>query len=307
MPYPRLLLLLFPLLLASLTSRGFEGELPATQPADGWRLVWSDTFAGNRLDRTHWGFDLGNGFTIPQTNQFISGWGNGELEYYTDRPNNVFVKDGMLHIRAIAEDYRGCKYTSGRLTTKGLFSQAYGKFEIRAKLPAGQGLWPAIWMLPATEGYGGWAASGEIDVMEARGRDTGRVVGTIHYGAPWPGNQHTATDDFLPQGQSTSDFHTYALEWKPGMLRWLVDGKIYSTKRNWWSSSKQHPHNPWPAPFDKPFYLLINLAVGGQFGGNPDAQTVFPQEMLVSSVRVYDKADYGPISPRATTDVKPRD
>jgi beta-glucanase (GH16 family) len=302
----RLPILLFPLLLGIIASRAFDGELPATRPAS-WRLVWSDSFSGDRLDRSHWGFDLGNGFTIPKTHQFIPGWGNGELEYYTDRPENVFVKASQLHIRAVAEAYHGCAYTSSRLTTKGRFAQAYGRFEIRAKLPTGQGLWPAIWLLPADNAYGGWAASGEIDLMEARGQNADKVVGTIHYGAAWPGNVHTGKDFSFPTGQDISDFHVYALEWEPGVIRWYVDDRLYSTQRNWWSSSKPKSRNPWPAPFDQPFYLLINLAVGGQFVGKPDAQTAFPAEMLVDYVRVYDKSDYGPVQPPGAKDEKPRE
>ena len=280
-------------------------------PAEkGWKLVWSDEFNGTSTDRSKWTFDLANGFQAPDVNMWISGWGNNEREFYTDRPANAFVKDGMLHIRAIREDYQGCQFTSARLVTRGLFSKTYGRFEFRAKLPAGRGLWPAFWLLPESNSYGGWAASGEIDVLEARGQIPGVILGSLNYGSHWPGNDFTEADFAFPRGQSIGGFHTYALEWEPGVMRWYVDDQLYSVKRHWWSCSKvdashQGPANPpksqinpWPAPYDKPFYLIMNLAVGGNFLGDPDATTVFPAEMLVDYVRVYDKiGGYGPVLP----------
>ena len=296
-------------LLAGVLAGPASGKSPATRPMEDWKLCWSDEFDGQEIDKTHWTFDQGNGFTVPGTQAYVAGWGNQELEYYTSRPENAWVKDGMLHIRAIAEAYHGCKYTSARLTSKGLFSKTYGRFEFRAKLPTGKGLWPAIWLLPADNAYGGWAASGEIDVMEARGQEVTKILGTLHYGSAWPGAASSGANYQLPDGQTISDFHVYALEWEPGVMRWYVDDKLYSTQRNWWSCSKLDAkkrglvnppaadRNPWPAPFDKPFYIVINLAVGGNFPGNPDSQTAFPQEMLVDYVRVYDKASYGDVPP----------
>ena len=287
----------------------------AQAPAPGWKLVWSDEFDGQAIDKTKWDFDTGNGFYNYDANTWIGGWGNGELQYYTRRPDNAFVKDGMLHIRALKESYQGCGYTSARLKTRKkdgspLFSKKYGRFEFRARLPTGKGVWPALWMLPQNEKYGGWAASGEIDVMEAKGQEPNKVVGTLHFGSSWPANTLAGKDHVLPRAGTIADFHVYALEWEPGEIRWYVDGRLYSTQSFWWSSSKKDGGkgarpareadlNPWPAPFDQPFYLVMNVAVGGGFPGNPDRTTVFPAEMLVDYVRVYDKVGgYGPPRPR---------
>jgi beta-glucanase (GH16 family) len=191
--HPRIGLLLIVMALATLGPAATPAEGP-----EGWKLVWSDEFDGTAIDQAKWGFDLGNGFR-GDNGQYIPGWGNDELEYYTRRPENAYVEDGSLHIRARKEPYQGFGYTSARLTTRRddktpLFAPTYGRFEFRAKLPKGRGLWPAIWLLPAKDEYGGWAASGEIDVMEARGQEPGKVLGTLHYGAPWPGNKHTGSD-----------------------------------------------------------------------------------------------------------------
>jgi len=278
-------------------------------------MVWSDEFDGRAIDRTKWDYDTGNGFFNYDANQWISGWGNGELQYYTREPENAFVKDGMLHIRALKESYNGSGYTSARLKSRGrdgssLFSQKYGRFEFRAKLPTGRGIWSAMWMLPLEEKYGIWASSGEIDVAETRGHEPTKVVGTLHYGSRWPINTSTGKDYLLPSGQSITDFHTYAVEWEPGEIRWYADGQLYATQSFWWSSSKMNgvnaikpavesDLNPWPAPFDQPFYILMNLAVGGAFGGNPDKTTSFPAEMIVDYVRVYEKTGgYGSTKPR---------
>ena len=149
----------------------------------------------------------------------------------------------MLHIRAVKESLHGCGYTSARLKTRKrdgspLFSQKYGRFEFRAKLPTGKGVWPALWMLPQDEKYGGWAASGEIDVMEARGQEPTKVLGTLHFGSRWPANTHVSKEYVLPRGGTIADFHVYALEWEPGEIRWSVDGQQYATQSFWWSSSK---------------------------------------------------------------------
>jgi beta-glucanase (GH16 family) len=281
--------------------------LPAlAQPAEReWKLVWSDEFDGMAIDRAKWDFDLGNGFFDYKANQWISGWGNNELQYYTREPDNAAIKDGMLRIRALKESLQGCGYTSARLKTRKrdgspLFAKQYGKFEFRAKLPTGQGIWPALWLLPQEEKYGGWPASGEIDVLEARGQQPHKVLGTLHFGAGWPGNTEASRDYLLPNNGTIADFHVYTLEWEPGTMRWFVDGRLYATQSFWWSASKteggkgvtpkqEADLNPWPAPFDHPFYLVINLAVGGKFPGNPDPTTPFPAEMLVDYVRVYDR------------------
>jgi beta-glucanase (GH16 family) len=209
----------------------------------------------------------------------------------------------------------GCGYASARLKTRKrdgrlLFGQKYGRFEFRAKLPVGQGVWPAIWMLPAEERYGGWPASGEIDVLEARGQEPTKVLGSLHFGARWPANTHASREYVLPRRGSIADFHLYALEWTPGEMRWLVDDESYATQSYWWSSSKtegdrgaapanESELNPWPAPFDQPFYLVMNVAVGGNFAGKPNKTTGLPAEMILDFVRVYEKVgDYGKRKPR---------
>jgi beta-glucanase (GH16 family) len=273
----------------------FVALLPLGFDDPKWKLVWSDEFEGAAIDRKKWDFDLGNGFDAD--GHWISGWGNDELQFYTDRPQNAFVKDGSLIIRAIKEEHQNFKYTSARLKTRAkdkseLFSKLYGKFEFRAKLPTGQGVWPALWMMPQSDKYGGWPRSGEIDVMEARGQAPNKVLGTLHYGAVAPRNIHTGKDYILPNKGTIADFHVYAVEWEPGEIRWSVDGKEYQLQRDWWSAKakgKRDERNAWPAPFDQPFYLIMNVAVGGRFLGNPDATTKFPVEMAVDYVRVYDK------------------
>jgi beta-glucanase (GH16 family) len=240
-----------------------------------WNIIWSDEFNGNSVDSTHWTFETGNG---------SGGWGNNELEYYTSRPQNVFVSGGTLHIVARKESLNGFSYTSARMKSAGLFSRKYGRFEFRAKLPQGQGYWPACWLMPQDSVYGGWAASGEIDVMENRGSNPSTVLGTLHYGGPWPNNVHSGADYVLPNGGSVTNFHTYMLEWSTYTMKWFVDGLLYQTQNNWYSSN-----GTYPAPFDQPFYLIMNLAVGGNFDGNPGTNTVFPGEMQVDYVRVYDQ------------------
>jgi beta-glucanase (GH16 family) len=290
-------------------------NVTAQQPTARWKLVWSDDFDGDHIDKAKWDFDIGNGFFDYDANQWVSGWGNNELQYYTREPDNAFVKGGMLHIRVLKESYQGCGYTSARLKTRkrdgtALFSQRYGKFEFRAKLPTGKGIWPALWMLPLDDKYGSWASSGEIDVVEARGQEPSKVLGTIHYGARGPMDAHAEKEFLLPDKGTIADFHVYALEWDPDEIRWYVDGHHYATQSFWWSSSRteggkgarprnEADLNPWPAPFNQPFYLVMNVAVGGRFPGNPDPTTAFPVEMVVDYVRVYELVGgYGKLRPR---------
>ncbi len=285
------------------------------QERSGWKLVWSDEFNGAALDRSKWSYDTGDGFYSYDEDKWISGWGNKELQYYTNAPSNVFVQGGMLHLRAVKESYQGKGYTSGRITTTNrdgteLFSKTYGRFEFRARLPIGQGIWPALWMLPRDFSYGGWAASGEIDVLEARGQKPFETNSTLHYGSQWDANAYSGGTYKFPQGQSITDFHVYAVEWEPGEIRFSVDGVVHHTQRDWWSSSRVAGSrgvqpgsaadlSPWPAPFDKPFFIIMNLAVGGDYPGNPDKTSKFPVEMLVDYVRVYDKeGGYGDPLPR---------
>ena len=291
------------LLLMFLAGHVTGADAPAPE---GWTLVWADEFDGAAIDGKKWGFDLGN--RLPSG---TAGWGNQELQYYTARADNAFVRDGLLHVRAAREAHEGHPFTSARLVTRGLFSRRYGRFEFRARLPTGKGVWPAIWMLPQDNAYGGWPASGEIDVVEARGQEPGKILGTLHYGGGGGARTHTGKDYVFPDGGTFADFHVYALEWDPGEIRWSVDGRVYQTQNFWWSASRRpgRPRrappanetdlNPWPAPFDRPFYLILNVAVGGRFLGNPDAATPFPVEMAVDYVRVYGRAGGEPqLKPR---------
>jgi beta-glucanase (GH16 family) len=267
------------------------GGCLATARAD-WQLTWSDEFGGNSINTTNWTFDVGNG---------SGGWGNNELEYYTSRPQNVYATNGLLHIVAQKESYSGYHYTSAKLKTTGLFNQKGGRFEFYAKLPQGQGYWPALWMMPQDAVYGGWAASGEIDVMENKGSNPTNVLGTIHYGGMYPNNTHSSGPSFdFPGGDSVTNFHLYALEWTSNAISWYVDNQLYETQTSWWSSSNPTNtgiRNPYPAPFDQNFYIIMNLAVGGNFGGNPDDTTVFPGDMQVDYVRAYTWISAPPPSP----------
>ncbi len=272
---------------------------------EGWKLVWSDEFDGDCVDPTKWDFDLGNGFFDYKTHRWIEGWGNEELQYFTRDSANVSVKDSLLTIRAVKETLHGCGYTSARLMTrqrdgKPLFNKLYGRFDFCAKVPSGKGLWPALWLLPQVDNYGGWAASGEIDVMEIVGEKPHQVLGSVHFGSGYPARSLVTHVHKLPGGSSVADWHVYTVEWEPGEIRWRVDGVLWATQTFWWSCSvtkdgagiearSKADVNPWPAPFDQPFYILMNVAVGGNFPGVPNPQTQFPAELVVDYVRVYDK------------------
>ncbi|MCH8567725.1 MAG: family 16 glycosylhydrolase [Balneolales bacterium] len=239
-----------------------------------WELVWSDDFEGNELDLTKWSYQYGTG-----ASEGLSGWGNAELQYYTDRPQNIFVQNGMLHIVAREESFGGMDYTSARIRSINQGDWRYGRFEARAKMPEGQGMWPAIWMMPTDGVYGRWPASGEIDIMELVGHEPNILHGTIHYGPPhtFSGGSYT-----LPSGNFSDNFHTFAVEWENGEIRWYIDDILYHTETDWFSQGQG-----FPAPFDQRFHFLLNLAVGGNWPGDPDETTVFPQQMVVDYVRVY--------------------
>ena len=288
---------------------------------NGWKLVWADEFDGEHVDRSKWDFDIGNGFFDYRTHSWIPGWGNEELQYYTDHPRNVSVEDSVLTISAIKESLHGCGYTSARLKTKKqdgtpLFSKRYGRIEFKARVPHGKGLWPALWMLPVSEKYGGWAASGEIDVMEIAGEIPTQVLGSIHFGSGFPHRELVTHTHTLANGSTVADWHVYAVEWTPGEIKWFVDDLLWATQSFWWSSSRRNDEgglaprnsadiNPWPAPFDEEFYLIMNVAVGGNFPGHPNALTQFPAKMHIDYVRVYDKAEgYNTLAPRSNGRVK---
>ncbi len=238
---------------------------------DSWQLVWEDDFDGpadSRPSTSNWQFDIG------------TDWGNAQLEYDTDEIRNVSLDgDGHLRITAREEAYNGRNYTSGRITTADRFEQAYGRFEARIRLPIGQGIWPAFWLLGSDFGRVGWPECGEIDILEYRGQDPRFVHGSVHGPGYSGGGAITGSYDL---GTSfADDFHVFAVEWEREQITWLVDGIRYQTM----SIASLPPGGRWV--FDHPFFIILNVAVGGNYVGNPDASTPFPQTMLIDYVRVY--------------------
>lgn len=258
----------------------------------GMNLLWNDEFNETSLDQSKWSYVTGYYLSDdPGT----WGWGNNEMEYYTQDSKNVYLKDGSLHIKAYKEQKsfpqdpsRYAQYSSGKLSTKDKFHFKYGRVDFRAKLPVGNGLWPALWMLPNDNVYGSWASSGEIDVMEARGRLPQNVSGTIHFGGEWPNNTYIGKDYSFADGSSIdSDFHVYSVVWEKEDIKWYVDGTCFQklTYDQWYSAATSE--NAY-APFDQDFYLIMNLAVGGWFDNNnlPEDSDL-PADMQVDYVRVY--------------------
>jgi beta-glucanase (GH16 family) len=240
-----------------------------------WRLAWSDEFAGaagQPPDPAVWTPEVG------------TGWGNAQLEYDTDRVENAALDgEGNLAIVACREAYQGRQYTSARLSTKGKREQRLGRVEARIKLPVGQGMWPAFWMLGANVDVVGWPACGEIDVIECRGQEPTVAIGALHGPGYSAGSALTRTTT-LPGGEGLDqDFHVYAVEWDEKLVTWWVDGQRYHAV----SSADLPAGGRWV--FDASFVLILNLAVGGTLVGPPDAATVFPQRMLVDYVRIYER------------------
>lgn len=257
---------------------------------EGLVLVWNDEFDGETLDLTKWDYQYGNGGEYGN-----SGWGNNEWQFYLGREENVRVEDGKLIITAMKE---GNVYTSGRIRTitnsgELLFGTTYGRIEARIKCPVGDGVWPAFWMLPVDDSiYGTWAASGEIDIMEAKGRLPGQFSCAAHYGQSWPKNVYSGQEYVFEEGTDITDFHTYAIEWEPEEIRWYVDGECYYTLTEWHAKNAKGELYPEGAPFDVPFYILLNVAIGGNFDPEADTQnTEFPVQMEVDFVRVYHKEE----------------
>ncbi|MBL8811365.1 MAG: glycoside hydrolase family 16 protein, partial [Planctomycetaceae bacterium] len=232
---------------------------------------------GPQLDWSKWEIEV-NAF----------GGGNNELQLYTDRSENVRIENGCLVLEARKEraDIQGTvrDYSSGRVRSKRRGDWTYGRFEMRAKLPSGQGVWPAFWLMPTDNKYGTWASSGEIDIMEFKGQEPNNVWGTLHYGGTWPNNKHSGSQYKLPSGNLTDDFHTYGLEWSEGKIQWLLDGKVWQTQTKWESAGGKYP-----APFDQDFHIILNLAIGGGFVGAPNEQTPFPATYLIDWVKVSQK------------------
>ncbi|TKC00619.1 family 16 glycosylhydrolase [Pedobacter cryophilus] len=227
-------------------------------------LVWSDEFnTDGAPDATKWGYDLGTG---------SNGWGNAELQYYTNRPENSIVQNGVLKIKLIKENYSGSTYTSARLLSKDKFAFTYGKVEVRAKFPTGTGTWPAIWMLGSNINTVPWPACGEIDIVEHLGRDLNKIYATLHY----PGRSGGSADGGTRMiANATSEFHIYTLEWTASSIRMLADGQVVHTVNN--SSS---------IPFNHDFFFILNMAMGGNFGGAVDP-AITNATMEVDYIRVY--------------------
>jgi beta-glucanase (GH16 family) len=253
------------------------GGSPSVPPSSGWTLTWSDEFNaanGSVPDPTKWTSEAGG-----------NGWGNHELEYYTTRPQNASIRDGNLVITATKENFNGPDgvsrdYTSARLKTASHFAQAYGRFEARIKIPKGKGVWPAFWMLGDNIDTVGWPAGGEIDIMENIGSEPDKVHGSMH-GPGYSGARPITAIFTLSSGAFADNFHVFAVEWEPTAVRFYVDDTLYETR----TLHDLPQGTKWV--FDHPFFMLLNVAVGGDFPGSPDASTTFPQEMLVDYVRVY--------------------
>jgi beta-glucanase (GH16 family) len=270
-------LFVLPLLLLGVDQR------PTVTSNKNYTLVWHDEFDGpngSLPDPKKWTYDLGGG-----------GWGNQELESYTNRAENAHIENGNLVITARKETFEGSdhiarEFTSARLKTQGLFSQTYGRFEARIKIPSGQGMWPAFWMLGDNISSVGWPKCGEIDIMENVGKEPGLVHGSLH----GPMTTGAATDltstVSLPTGKDfAAAFHLYAVEWEPDAVRFYLDDTLYATFTA--NSVASTPTTAGSWVFDHPYFLILNVAVGGSWPGTPDATTAFPQTMLIDYVRVY--------------------
>ncbi len=270
---------------------------PAIPQTDAYSLVWQDEFNGTELNSADWNYELHE-----------PGWVNNELQKYTDSTDNIFVQDGNLVIKAKkTEDENGTSYTSGRINTQGKHDFKYGRFEIRAKVTGGQGFLPAFWMMPTDESlYGQWPKCGEIDIMEVLGNQTDKVYGTLHFGEPHTQRQGSNT---LSGGTYSDGYHTYACEWEPGEIRFYVDDKLYYTANDWFTKKSGYGEVTYPAPFDQPFYMILNLAVGGDWPGNPDETTTFGEnaELKVDYVRVYQKDSYDEDVTKPVTNLTFRD
>lgn len=261
-----------------------DGTEAAEEVAEGdeYALLWSDEFDGTELDMTTWNYE-----------PHEPGWTNEELQEYTTSTDNVYIEDGCLVIQALetvdasGEPY----YTSGKVTTQNKQDFLYGKVVVSAKVPEGQGLWPAIWMMPTDESYyGQWPKCGEIDIMEVLGDQTNTAYGTIHYGEPHAEQQGIYV---LENGTFADDFHEYSVEWEPGEMRFYIDGNLYHTVNDWFTCVQGEEDKPYPAPFDQTFFVQMNLAVGGVWPGNPDETTDFDNaKFYIDYVRVYQKPEY---------------
>lgn len=260
----------------SMLLSGCEEQAVQTLPERAWTLTWSDDFegiAGSSPDKLKWTYDIGTG---------NNGWGNSELEYYTNRPSNVQLNgEGQLVITARKESFSGSGYTSARIKTQGLFSQTYGRFEARIKTPTGPGIWPAFWLLGDNISEVSWPQCGEIDIMEQRGQEPSVTHGTVHGPGYFGGNAKTKAFGLLT-GRFDMDFHVYAIEWGEDYIDFFIDDFLYH---------RIQPNDltgEWV--FNKPFFIILNVAVGGNYVGYPTTGTPFPQSMIIDYVRVYKKS-----------------
>ncbi len=248
-------------------------EIPP-DPAEGWELVWSDEFDGDEVNLENWTYDIGGW-----------GWGNGEVQYYTDRTDNARLENGMLTIEARQEKFEDSFYTSARLKTQGLQEFQYGRIEARIKVPSGKGMWPAFWMLGANfeenaaDEANRWPNVGEIDIMEWVGREPDLILGTIH-GPGYSGAGGKSTW-FRQDFDVSEDWHTYAIEWDADGIRWFFDGELYATQ----TPDSLSQNREWV--FDSEFFIILNLAIGGTLGGLVAPDLEFPVHLHVDHVRVY--------------------
>jgi len=240
-----------------------------------WKTKWADEFNGETVNTDDWTFEIGNG-----CDKGLCGWGNNELQGYTDRPENVRIENGNLVIEAKQEGTTS--YSSTRMITQDKQELRFGRIDIRAKLPKGQGVWPAIWMLGANIDSRGWPGCGEIDIMELVGHEPKKVHGTVHYGRPSPDNKFTGGSSVAPKDDFSERFHVFTLVWHPNALYWYVDDFLYFEITPDKLGNEQYP-------FNNDFFFIMNVAVGGNWPGNPDETTVFPQRMEVDYIRVFER------------------
>lgn len=245
-------------------------------PYEKYQLVWQEDFEGDSLNREDWNVELHE-----------PGWVNKELQEYIDSPETIEVKDSKLYLKPVqtrTED-GGYYYVSGRVNTQNKHDFQYGLFEARVKVPAGKGYLPAFWMMPTDEDYyGQWPKCGEIDCMEVIGDQLTKVHGTLHFGEPHEQSQGTHT---IESGDYSKDFHLYSMEWQPECIRWYVDGVLYHEETKWFTAWPGEDKKPYPAPFNQPFHVILNLAVGGEWVGYPDDETFEAQPLVIDYVRVY--------------------
>ena len=256
-------------------STNYSDLKPNIPDNEEYKLIWHDEFDGNELDRSIWNVELHE-----------PGWVNEELQEYVDSPENIRVENSTLILQPVK---KGDKYTSGRVNCQGKKDLLYGVFEVSAKVPTGKGYLPAFWMMPKEEEhYGQWPRCGEIDCMEVMGQETNKVYGTLHFGNP---HEQSQGEYVLETGDLAKEFHTYTCKWEPGKITWYIDGIQYHEETKWHTTTDGKGTAPYPAPFDQPFHVILNLAIGGSWVGYPDETTTYEdQAFVIDYVRAYQKA-----------------